>query len=59
MSPLRRLIKLYDTEITKLDVRIAGTFKGDVGFETIQHVSRVLPGSLLCSPRMIDKILGP
>lgn len=42
MSPLRRLIKLYDTEITKLDVRIAGTFKGDVGYETIQQLSGVL-----------------
>ena len=28
---LRRLIKLYDTEIGKLDARIAAEFKGHVG----------------------------
>jgi len=40
---LRRLIKLYDTEITKLDARIAEVFKGDEGYETIQQLNGVGP----------------
>ncbi len=40
---LRRLIKLYDTEITKLDARIAAEFKGHPGCEAIQVISGVGP----------------
>jgi transposase len=40
---LRRLIKLYDTEITKLDARIADVFKGDEGYEAIQAIHGVGP----------------
>ena len=40
---LRRLIKLYDTEITKLDACIADMFKGDEGYETIQQLNGVGP----------------
>jgi transposase len=38
---LRRLIKVYDTEITKLDGRIAGVFEGHEGYETIQQLHGV------------------
>lgn len=38
---LRRLIKLYDTAITKLDARIADVFKGHSGYETIQQLNGV------------------
>jgi transposase len=40
---LRRLIKVYDTEITKLDARIAGVFEGHEGYETIQQLHGVGP----------------
>jgi transposase len=40
---LRRLIKLYDTEIGKLDLRIAAEFKGHVGYEAIQAIHGVGP----------------
>lgn len=40
---LRRLIKLYDTEITKLDVRIAEVFKDDEGYQMIQQLNGVGP----------------
>ena len=40
---LRRLIKLYDTEITKLDVRIAAEFKGHVGYQAIQAICGIGP----------------
>lgn len=40
---LRRLIKLYDTEIGKLDARIAAEFKGHVGYEAIQAIHGVGP----------------
>lgn len=35
---LRRLIKMYDTEITKLDAYIAAEFKGHPGYEAIQAI---------------------
>jgi len=38
---LRRLIKLYDTELSKLDVRIAAEFKGHPGYGTIQQLHGV------------------
>jgi transposase len=40
---LRRLIKLYDTEITKLDARIADVFKGHPGYEAVQAIHGVGP----------------
>jgi transposase len=40
---LRRLIKLYDTEVSKLDTRIADVFKGHTGYETIQQLNGVGP----------------
>jgi transposase len=40
---LRRLIKLYDSEISKLDTRIAAEFKGHPGYETIQELNGVGP----------------
>ena len=40
---LRRLIKLYDTELVKLDARIAAEFKGHPGYEAIQTISGVGP----------------
>jgi transposase len=40
---LRRIIKLYDTEITKLDARIAQEFKDHPGYETIQTLHGVGP----------------
>ena len=40
---LRRLIKLYDTEITKLDARIAAEFNGHVGYEAIQAICGIGP----------------
>ena len=40
---LRRLIKLYDTEITKLDARIAEEFKDDEGYRVIQQLNGVGP----------------
>ena len=40
---LRRLIKLYDSEIGKLDLRIAAEFKGHVGYEAIQTIPGVGP----------------
>lgn len=40
---LRRLIKLYDTEITKLDARIADMFKDDEGYRVIQQLNGVGP----------------
>jgi transposase len=40
---LRRVIKLYDTEISKLDARIAEVFKGHAGYETIQQLNGVGP----------------
>jgi len=40
---LRRLIKTYDTEITKLDARIAAEFKGHPGYEAIQAIHGVGP----------------
>ncbi|HEX5672265.1 MAG TPA: IS110 family transposase, partial [Acidimicrobiia bacterium] len=40
---LRRLIKLYDTEIGKLDARIASEFKGHPGYEAIQAIHGVGP----------------
>lgn len=40
---LRRIIKLYDTEITKLDARIAAEFRDDVGYRAIQAICGVGP----------------
>ena len=40
---LRRLIKLYDTEITKLDARIADVFESHEGYEVIQQLNGVGP----------------
>ena len=40
---LRRLIKLYDTEITKLDARIAQEFKDHPGYEAIQTLHGIGP----------------
>jgi transposase len=40
---LRRLIKAYDSELTKLDARIAAEFKGHPGYETIQQLHGVGP----------------
>lgn len=40
---LRRLIKLYDTELVKLDARIAAEFKGHPGYEAIQAICGVGP----------------
>jgi transposase len=40
---LRRLIKTYDTEITKLDTRIAAELKGHPGYQAIQVISGVGP----------------
>lgn len=49
---LRRLIKTYDTEITKLDARIAAEFKGHhPGYEAIQVIHGVGPvfGAIFCA----------
>jgi transposase len=40
---LRRLIKIYDTEITKLDARISDVFEGHEGYEVIQQLNGVGP----------------
>ena len=48
---LRRLIKLYDSEIVKLDARIADEFKGHPGYEAIQVIHGVGPvfGAVFCA----------
>ena len=48
---LRRLIKLYDTEITKLDARIADEFDGHDGYRVIQQLDGVGPvlAAIFCS----------
>ena len=40
---LRRLIKLYDNEINKLDARIADEFEGHEGYQVIQQLNGVGP----------------
>jgi len=40
---LRRLIKVYDTEITKLDAHIAEVFRDDEGYQVIQQLNEVGP----------------
>ena len=40
---LRRLIKTYDAEITKLDARIASVFEDHEGYEVIQQLNGVGP----------------
>jgi transposase len=44
---LRRLIKTYDAEITKLDARIASVFEDHEGYEVIQQLKGV--GSVLAA----------
>ncbi|MGH9895023.1 MAG: transposase, partial [bacterium] len=40
---LRRLIKVYDTEITQLDTRITSVFEGHEGYGVIQQLNGVGP----------------
>ncbi|HEX6300312.1 MAG TPA: transposase [Acidimicrobiia bacterium] len=40
---LRRLIKLYDAEISKLDARISDLFEGHEGYGLIQQLNGVGP----------------
>lgn len=43
VRPLLRLIRLYDSELIKLDSRIAGVFKGHEGYQVIQLLNGVGP----------------
>lgn len=51
LRSLRRLIRTYDTELARLDARIAAEFKGHVGYEAIQQLNGVGPvfGAVFCA----------